>query len=156
MVAGLGLITAGLLGGPRWLILPVLVLVVPLAVVSAADLNLEGGVGEKRYAPATVGELRPEYRVGAGQIDLDLRDLTLPASGTTVDVSVGLGEAWVRVPADVCVSVDGDIGVGAADLPRRYKEGSDISIREPRKQLVIKADIGVGHLRVDRNPNACA
>ena len=93
MGAGLGLITAGLLGGPRWLILPVLVLVVPLAVVSAADLNLEGGVGDKQYAPTTVAQLRPEYRVGVGQVRLDLRDLKLPAGRTEVNVHVGMGEA---------------------------------------------------------------
>lgn len=156
MVAGLGLITAGLLGGPRWLILPVLVLVVPLAVVSAADLNLEGGVGEKTYRPVTASELQPEYRVGAGRIELDLRDIKVPAGGTEVSLRVGIGEARVLVPAGVCASIDGDIGVGAADIPQRYKEGSDITIDEPRKQLVIKADIGVGHLQVDRDRNACA
>ena len=52
--AGLMLITAGFLGGPRWLILPVTVLVLPLAVVSAADIDLTGGAGESAYRPATV------------------------------------------------------------------------------------------------------
>jgi phage shock protein PspC (stress-responsive transcriptional regulator) len=156
MVAGLGLITAGLLGGPRWLILPVLVLVVPLAVVSAADLDLEGGVGEKKYAPQTVDQIRPEYRVGVGEMLIDLRDLELPAGRTQVNVSVGIGQARVLVPNDVCASVHGDIGVGAADLPNRVDEGPDIAIREQPKQLVINADLGVGHLQVDRNRDACA
>jgi phage shock protein PspC (stress-responsive transcriptional regulator) len=156
MVAGLGLITAGLLGGPRWLILPVLVLVVPLAVVSAADLNLEGGVGEATYRPVAVDDLRPEYRIGVGRVDLDLRDVKFPAGSTEVNVRVGIGEARVLVPAGVCASIDGDIGMGAADIPNRYQEGPDIAIDEPAKQLVINADIGVGHLQVDRNANACA
>ena len=77
--AGLALIAAGLLGGPRWLILPAMVLVVPLAVVSAADLDLRGGVGQREYRPTSVADLRPEYRLGVGQIDLDLRNLELPA-----------------------------------------------------------------------------
>lgn len=156
MVAGLGLITAGLLGGPRWLILPVLVLVVPLAVVSAADLDLEGGVGEKRFSPTTVAELRPEYRVGVGEMVLDLRDLKLPAGRTQVNVHVGMGEARVLVPAGVCASIDGDIGVGAADIPQRFDEGPDIAIREAPKQLVIDAHVGVGHLQVERDRDACA
>lgn len=156
MVAGLGLITAGLLGGPRWLILPVLVLVVPLAVVSAADLDLEGGVGKKRFAPTTVAELRPEYRVGVGEMELDLRDLKLASGRTEVNVNVGMGEVRVLVPDGVCASIDGDIGMGAADIPNRYDEGPDIAIREPAKQLVINADIGVGHLQVDRDRAGCA
>ena len=156
MVAGLGLITAGLLGGPRWLILPVLVLVVPLAVVSAADLDLEGGVGEKRFTPQTVDEIRPEYRVGVGEMVVDLRDLKLPPGQTQVNVRVGIGEARILVPADACTSIDGDIGVGAADIPNRVDEGPDIAIREQPRQLVINADLGIGHLQVDRNRAACA
>lgn len=156
MVAGLGLITAGLLGGPRWLILPVLVLVVPLAVVSAADLDLEGGVGKKRFTPQTVDAIRPEYRVGVGEMLIDLRDLQLPPGQTRVNVRVGIGEARILVPKDVCASIDGDIGVGAADVPNRVDEGPDIAIREQPKQLVINADLGVGHLQVDRNRDACA
>jgi phage shock protein PspC (stress-responsive transcriptional regulator) len=156
MVAGLGLITAGLLGGPRWLILPVLVLVVPLAVVSATDLDLEGGVGEKTFRPAVAAELRPEYRVGVGRVDVDLRDVEFPAGSTQVNVRVGIGEARVLVPAGMCASVDGDIGVGAADIPERFEEGPDIAIREQRRQLVINADVGVGHLQIDRDRDACA
>src|SRR5689334_23170200 len=73
IVAGLGLIAAGLLGGPRWLILPAMVLVLPLAVVSAADIDLRGGVGAQQYRPVSVADLHPQYRVGLGHIDLDLR-----------------------------------------------------------------------------------
>ena len=73
IVAGLGLIAAGLLGGPRWLMLPAVVLVLPLAVVTAAGIDLHGGVGQRDYRPATVADLRPEYRLGAGELDLDLR-----------------------------------------------------------------------------------
>ncbi len=62
-------VAAGLLGGPRWLILPVVVLVLPLAVVSAAGIDLHGGVGQRHYSPATVAALRPEYRLGVGDLD---------------------------------------------------------------------------------------
>jgi len=164
IVAGLGLIAAGLLGGPRWLILPAMVLVLPLAVVSAADLDLRGGVGPREYRPTSVSQLRPEYRLGAGQIDLDLRNLELPAGRTEVNLRVGLGEARVRVPADVCVATDAEIGVGAADLPQRAGDGTDIDIHETldpassggevarvaRRQLLVNARVGVGHLQIDR------
>src|SRR4051812_13442215 len=82
IVGGLALIGAGLLGGPRWLILPAMVLVLPLAVVSSADLDLRGGVGPREYRPTSVAQLRPEYKLGVGQIDLDLRSLQLPAGET--------------------------------------------------------------------------
>src|SRR3954453_7610740 len=90
IAAGLGLVAAGLLGGPRWLILPVVVLVLPLAVVTAADIDLTGGVGERSYRPDAVAQLRPEYKLGVGQLDLDLRGLDLSAQPTEVNVRLGI------------------------------------------------------------------
>src|SRR6185437_4797067 len=51
--AGLALIAAGLLGGPRWLLLPVVVLLLPLAFVTAAGIDLHGGLGHRDYRPAS-------------------------------------------------------------------------------------------------------
>jgi phage shock protein PspC (stress-responsive transcriptional regulator) len=165
--AGLGLVAAGMLGGPRWLILPVVVLIMPLAVVSAADIDLRGGVGEREFRPATVADLQPQYKLGVGHMDLDLRRLDLPAEATQVNVKLGMGEARVRVPAGTCVLTNADIGVGAADIPDRAGEGFDIAIDRSatpsdtaravlagRRLLRLNADIGVGHLQIDNN--ACA
>jgi phage shock protein PspC (stress-responsive transcriptional regulator) len=166
--AGLGLIAAGLLGGPRWLILPVIVLVLPLAVVSAADIDLRGGVGERTYRPTSVADIRPEYRLGVGHIDLDLRRVELPAETTQVNVRLGMGEARLRVPSGTCVLTDAQIGVGAADLPERVEQGLNITIgqkQQPtgsarafpgRRVLRVNADIGVGHLQIDNAETACA
>lgn len=159
IVAGFGLIAAGLLGGPRWLILPVVVLVMPLAVVSAADIDLRGGVGERSYSPRTVADLRPEYKLGVGQMDLDLRRMSLPAETTEVNVRLGIGEARLRVPSGTCVTTDAQIGVGAADLPERAGQGFDIDVDTvapaSRARLHVNADIGVGHLQID-NSAVCA
>jgi hypothetical protein len=132
------------------------VLVLPLAVVSAANIDLTGGIGHRAYKPDTVADLKPKYRVGIGQVDLDLRNMTLPAGRTQVNLSVGMGEARVRVPTGTCVATDAKIGVGAADLPQRVDEGADITIdrSNSRAQLLVKADVGVGHLQIDNN--ACA
>jgi phage shock protein PspC (stress-responsive transcriptional regulator) len=160
IVAGFGLIAAGLLGGPRWLILPVVVLIMPLAVVSAADIDLRGGVGERTFRPHTTAELRPEYKLGVGQLDLDLRDVALSSgTPTTVHVRVGIGEARVRVPSDACVVTRGEIGVGAADVPARLDEGVNLDLDHGSPALggatiVLDADIGVGHLQVDQPARA--
>jgi phage shock protein PspC (stress-responsive transcriptional regulator) len=158
VVAGLGLVAAGLLGGPRWLILPVIVLVLPLAVVSAAGIDLHGGVGHRQYRPVSVAELRPEYRLGVGDLNLDLRHMDLPAGTTNVKLVVGVGDAKVRVPNGVCVTTDAAIGVGATDLPDDDQHGFDLSVpaateapREGRPMLRVDADLGLGYLRVDRD-----
>ena len=48
---GASLVVAGLFGGARWLIVPALLLALPVSVVSAADLELEGGAGDRVYRP---------------------------------------------------------------------------------------------------------
>jgi phage shock protein PspC (stress-responsive transcriptional regulator) len=154
--AGLGLIAAGLLGGPRWLLLPVVVLLMPLAVVSAAGIDLHGGVGHRDYRPAGVADLRPEYRIGAGDLELDLRGMDLPPGRTNVKLVVGVGAAKVRLPNGVCVSTDAQIGAGDADLPDRNHHGFDVSVadsgtpREGEPLLHVQADVGLGYLQVDR------
>jgi len=162
IAAGFGLVAAGLLGGPRWLILPVVVLIMPLAVVSAADIDLRGGVGEVKYRPQTVADIHPQYRLGVGHMDLDLSRLDLPAQTTQVNVSMGMGEARVRVPAGTCVLTDAKIGVGAADVPERSNQWIDISLEPdeppadaPRRRLLVNADIGVGHLQIDNADPDC-
>jgi phage shock protein PspC (stress-responsive transcriptional regulator) len=156
IAAGLGLIAAGLLGGPRWLILPVMVLVLPLAVVSAANIDLTGGVGHRQYS-----KLQPAYRLGMGRMDVDLRNVKLDGN-TDVKLSLGIGEVHVRPPAGACVTTTGSIGLGAADLPEPWDSGADIKIDRQAKPaaghplLILDAEVGVGHLQIDRQDAACA
>jgi phage shock protein PspC (stress-responsive transcriptional regulator) len=151
VVAGVALIAAGLLGGPRWLILPVIVLIAPLAFVSAAGIDLKGGIGDRSYRPVDVASLRPEYRVGVGRLTLDLR--SVPAAD--VKVRVGVGEAVVRVPANACVATDAQIGAGEADLADGgERSGLDVNVDDSTggaEVLHLKADIGVGHLQIERD-----
>jgi len=90
-------------------------------------------------------------------VDLDLRGMTLPAGRTEVNLSVGMGEARVRVPAGACAVTSAKIGVGAADIPERADEGADIRLTPAHRpaQLLVKADVGVGHLQIDQS-DACA
>jgi hypothetical protein len=135
--------------------------VLPLAVVSSANIDLTGGVGERTYRPSTLVKLRPEYRLGVGHMDLDLSRLKLPAGRTEVTVSLGMGEVIVHPPSGACVSTDVQIGLGAADLPDRVGEGPSIDVEQSRQpavgqpELVVKADVGVGHVQVEE-PSACA
>src|SRR5689334_913750 len=116
ILAGVALVVAGLAGGARWLIAPALVLVLPLAIVSAADVRVDGGVGQRHYRPASVEELRSDYQLGAGELIVDARDVDLPAGTTDMNVDVGIGHAVIRVPQDACVSSDVKIGAGHAQV----------------------------------------
>jgi phage shock protein PspC (stress-responsive transcriptional regulator) len=86
VVTGLVLIGTAFVGGTRWLIVPALALVLPLGIVAAADIDLDGGIGDREYRPATMGELNDHYEIGIGGIDVDLTDLDLPSGRTNLDI----------------------------------------------------------------------
>ena len=156
IVAGVALVVAGLAGGARWLIAPALVLVLPLAIVAAADIRVDGGVGERQYRPASVEDLRPDYQLGMGQLVLDMRDVELPAGTTKVHLDMGIGHTVVRVPEDSCVSSDVQLGVGHAQVLDRSSDGLDVDFEQAaatttdRPRLEIDSDLGIGALEVVR------
>jgi phage shock protein PspC (stress-responsive transcriptional regulator) len=157
IVTGLALIGTAFVGGVRWLIVPALALVLPLGVVSAAGIELKGGVGDRDYRPSTVAQLRDRYEVGIGSLIVDLRDVDLPKGQTTdLAVDVGLGEAVVYVPSDACVASNVQIGVGGADVLDRGNDGLDVSYSDDapaptgKPKIHVEADIGMGAVEVVR------
>jgi phage shock protein PspC (stress-responsive transcriptional regulator) len=157
VVTGLALAATAFLGGVRWLIVPAFVLALPLAVVAAGDIDVKGGIGERQYRPASAAQVQPGYRLGMGSLELDLRDVSLPAGRTDVALDLGIGHARVNVADDVCVTSNVDIGAGAAYVFDHVNDGVDVAFAEsatPRPgqpQLHVDANLGVGELEVVRN-----
>src|SRR5829696_9374478 len=77
--AGAAVLAGAFLRPVRWLILPAVALALAAGTVSAAGLDLDGGVGEREYRPASTVDLRDRYELGVGQLVVDLRDTQLPA-----------------------------------------------------------------------------
>jgi phage shock protein PspC (stress-responsive transcriptional regulator) len=162
LVLALGaiLVVAAFAGGARWLILPAFVLAVPLAFVSAAGVDVDGGVGERAYRVSSVADLRPEYELGVGELTLDLRDVAFPPGRTDLSVRLGMGHVEILVPEDVCVGSTVDVGMGWAGVFNRDDGGLDVEWQEvPRAargvaRLHIDADIGIGALEVVDDPFA--
>jgi phage shock protein PspC (stress-responsive transcriptional regulator) len=157
VVTGLALIGTAFVGGARWLIVPALALVLPLGIVSAAGIDLNGGVGDRDYRPTTAAQVRDHYELGIGSLIVDLRDVDLPKDETTnLAVDVGLGEAVLYVPSDACVSSNVQIGVGGSDVLDRDNDGVDVTYADDapapagRPKLHIDADVGLGVVEVVR------
>jgi len=154
IATGAALIGAAFVGGARWLVLPALAIALPLAFVSAAGIDLDGGFGERTERPATLAEVHDSYRIGAGEIVVDLRDVKLPAGDHRLKVGVGAGHALVLVPKGVCVASTADIGMGAVDVLGRDGGGVDVAWDDSRRapagtpRLVLDGDVGVGFLEV--------
>jgi phage shock protein PspC (stress-responsive transcriptional regulator) len=156
VVTGLALVATAFVGGARWLIVPALVLALPLAVVAAADIDIEGGIGSREYRPASMGELQPGYRLGMGDIAVDLRDVRLPPGRTDLGIHLGVGHARVDVADDVCVTSDVKVGAGAVRMFDHVNDGVDVAFAEGaapkpgQPVLHVAADLGMGALEVDR------
>ena len=159
ILIGVLLVVAAFSGGARWLIVPALLLAFPAGVVSAADVDLDGGVGEREYLPTSAADVRDSYDLGIGHLEVDLRAADLPPGDRRLKVDLGAGAATIVVPEDVCVALDSRVGAGYARLFDRDSSGLDVDWdttpdappRVPR--LVLDADVGMGALFVVHDPS---
>jgi phage shock protein PspC (stress-responsive transcriptional regulator) len=161
-VLGLGLLV-GAWWGRAWSLIPVGLLLVP--VVAAASLlgsePIAAGAGNRLWQPRTVAEIRPSYRLGAGQAVVDLSGVRLGAAPTRVDVGLGTGRIVVVVPDDAPVELRGRVGIGSVTLLGRTEQGArvDTSRTEgplrPRKgdppgRLTLDLHLGYGVIEIHR------
>jgi phage shock protein PspC (stress-responsive transcriptional regulator)/predicted membrane protein len=159
VVIGILLIVAAFRGGARWLILPALLLALPVGIVSAADVDIDGGVGDRDYRPSSLGDLRDTYKLGIGRLRIDLRDLELPAGDRPLRVDLGVGDAEVIVPESVCVALESRAGAGYVRLFDRDSAGLDVdwdsrpSAATDVPRLVLDADVGIGAIQVVHDPS---
>jgi phage shock protein PspC (stress-responsive transcriptional regulator) len=160
-IAGIAIIAAGgalaigaLRGGARWLILPALALALPVSVVSAAGIDLHGGAGDRHYDPTTASEVKSSYRVGAGRLVVDLRDAKLPAGDRALKLRVGVGQAVLIVPPDVCVATQAKIGMGQVQAFDRSNGGIDVDWSDQplaapaNARVVLNANVGMGQVLI--------
>lgn len=156
IAAGATLVAGAFLGASPWIAVPPLLVAAGVAALGAAGVELEGAIGEREHRPLVAADVRPEYKMAMGELDLDLRAVRLPPGETRVRAQLGMGELHVRVPADAEVVIDAHAGAGEVRLPGGTSEGSDVDRREtlPGRAgapvLVLDADLGFGELRVER------
>ena len=127
---GVALVGGAFRGGARWLIVPAFVLALPLGVVSAADLELEGDWGERTFRPASVARARRRLRDGRrATCRSTCATLDLPAGRTELPLKLGVGEIEVPVPDDTCVTYDIDVGGGdVTTLDGELDGGVDLDV----------------------------
>jgi phage shock protein PspC (stress-responsive transcriptional regulator) len=156
LLTGGALILGAWRGRARWLIPVGLVLSLALAGASVIDVPVRGGAGDVSFRPLTLEDIRTPYRLGAGDLLLDLSDLDLQGRTVTIVTSVAAGHVEVVVPNDVAVDVDAHVGAGDLDLLGRHSEGLDVgrTVSDPGQdgagRLVLRARAGIGLVEVRR------
>jgi phage shock protein PspC (stress-responsive transcriptional regulator) len=160
IIAGAALI-AGAFMGPqaRWMILPAIAIALPAGVVAAAGIDVKGGYGDKTYRPASIAAVRDSYRLGAGKLVVDLRGAHLTAGDHPIKLHLGVGEAQLVVPPDVCVSTNSHLGIGGVQVFDHGSGGIDFSRDEQREarpgtpRVVVDANVGLGAFTVHHREN---
>ena len=136
-------------------VLAIIAVVLALAVGAAfAAAHRHGGFGERVERPLAASELEREYRLGFGDLELDLREVTLPPGETRVSATIGIGELTVILPRDVPVSVTAEAKWGHASvfgLDGDRHTVVDPGFDDAETRLVLEARVrGPGELTIHR------
>ncbi len=155
---GAGLLVGAWFGRARWLTWLGIPLLIALIIVSASNVSLKGGAGDRRYAPRTVAEVDPSYRIGVGNIQLDLSNVDFSEHLVQTKVSAGVGSIEVIVPRNADVSIDGRAGIGEVDLFGQVANGTSATRSvvdhglggDGVIDLTLDLDVSIGQVEVDR------
>lgn len=179
LVGGLWLIDATGVADLRWqVVLPALLTVVGAALLATARREEHGGLiaagivlgvltlatatpmagladgfGERAERPVDVTAAEEGYELGVGALRLDLSEVDGLVDGTTVPVSVGVGEVVVRLPEGVGARVEGSVGIGEVVVLGRSQGGMGVSVTEEvdgEPMVVLELSAGIGRVEVVR------
>lgn len=139
----------------RWLVVlgAIAAVIVVLAGVGAIvaftwlDVSLNDGVGDRSYKPASAADVHREYKLGVGNLTLDLS--RIPASQKLdVDAHVGIGKLRVVVSPTATVSVDARVKAGSVSALGRTDDGRNARVRFSGGKLHLKTRVGAGRIEV--------
>ncbi|HEX6256392.1 MAG TPA: PspC domain-containing protein [Euzebyales bacterium] len=133
VAVALAIVGGGLLVGARWgrargLIVLGVVMLMGLSA-SAAVPDVPTGVGQRRYVPENVSEIADEYRLGMGEMQIDLTRLELePGEEVTLEASTTIGSLQVVVPEGATLEGQAEVQVGAVDVLDRTSDGTPATL----------------------------
>jgi phage shock protein PspC (stress-responsive transcriptional regulator) len=142
-----------------WVIGTVFGIVLAFVLVAAAifaavfRVHVENGIGDQTYHVADASDLRSSYKLGIGDLRVDLGDLKVPPGETHVTGRVDVGRLLVVVPPNVALRVRADADFGTVDLLGSSSDGRkvDRSLDESGgRVLVLDAHVGAGSVHIDR------
>jgi phage shock protein PspC (stress-responsive transcriptional regulator) len=143
-------VTAAVAGGRRGtgatLAVGILLALGAGGVAAIAD-ELDDGVGHEVHRPRSAAAIAPEYRLGMGLLEIDLRGVELPDGVTPLVARLGFGEIQIRVDPEVRIDSVGESGVsGDLEPTRRPPTGEGEA-----PVLAIDAEVDVGDVDVIRD-----
>ncbi len=133
--------------------------IIALTLVAAAifasifHVHVGRGVGDRNYVVAGSQDLHRNYRLGIGDLNVDLRNVSLPRGETHVAARVDAGNLRVVVPEGVALRVHGDAQLGQVEVLGQIADGRNVDknvAQAGKRILVLDAHVGVGKVTVTR------
>jgi phage shock protein PspC (stress-responsive transcriptional regulator) len=145
-------------GGRLLKILVALVVATLAAVVTALvlafswfNVSLGDGVGNHEYAPLTAAAVDPSYKLGVGNLRIDLSSIGPVQSELHVKAKVGVGNLRIVVPYGVPVQVNARAKVGNVHVLNQRDSGRNAVVTTGSGGgYVIDARVGAGNIDVTR------
>ncbi len=149
ITVGAGLLIGTFFGRSRALILIGVLLLAGLQFTSWFDIPLVGGFGDPRFHPDRIAAIQDEYRLIAGELWLDLTevsDLATVEGQVESDVSLAAGSLRIIVPADVPLDLDARVIAGELHVGDEQQVGADLEyrLREDGTGGGLRLDVEVG------------
>lgn len=158
LVVGLVVLWAGKRRRSRWLVAAATVATLVVAALVTAivtafvwfDVSLNDGVGDRHYVPASAADVRSEYKLGVGQLKLDLSRVALDKP-LRVKVKVDVGDLRVIVPRNASIVVDSHAKLGDISSLGGHDHGSDAHVHVGQTgTLHLDTRVGAGNIDVVR------
>jgi phage shock protein PspC (stress-responsive transcriptional regulator) len=134
----------------------VALLLVSVAIFLAIfPVHLSHGVGNQTFTPTGISDLRDTYRLGLGELRIDLRNVRLPVGETPLKARVDIGDLVVVVPASATVRAYGKARLGYVNVLGEEDDGRNVdesSVEVGKRVLVVDARVQVGSVRITRVP----
>ena len=161
-VIGAGLVVGAWFGRPYGLaalgiLLTPVMLLTP--VVEKVDFGRIAGLGSFEYErtyhrPATADEAEGVYRLGAGVMVIDLREVDLGGRALEIEADLELGELIVLLPGGAAADVTGQVAAGSLQVEDYVLEGVNLEavrrLEGAGGRLFLYAEVGIGSLDVYR------
>lgn len=155
-VIGIGLVVGTWWGHARLLILLGIVLLPFATTATFITAPIEGGLGYHRFSPTRAAELRDEYRLVGGRLELDLTGMAATREPIEIAASVAAGQLWVVLPSNAEVELRSEVGAGELGVLGTWQYGSALSdgyaVQGAAPRFVLDLELGIGSLWVDGEP----
>lgn len=157
IAVGLALIVIGGRGGSHGVLVAAGVVITVLVMLgSIVDAPFGGGVGDRTARPMSIATVEDEYRLGIGQLTVDLTRVDDFGSSSTlreIRVRVGIGQATVILPESASVRVVAIASLGNVRLFEQEASGFDVERTASGGvdvDAVITVSAGLGQVAVRR------